>query len=111
MNSSGNMTRSAPCPAAVCARAAHLLGIAGDVADGRIELRERDGEAVGGTGVHDNDVASGGSGARRECGQISPSPSASASSQVKPAIASATPTAAEPMSLIRPMSGCCAGVT
>ena len=35
------------------ARAAHLVGIAGDVADGRIELRQRDIQAVGGTGVHE----------------------------------------------------------
>jgi hypothetical protein len=34
------------------ARAAHLLGIAGDIADSRVELRKRDGEAVGGTSVH-----------------------------------------------------------
>ena len=87
MNSSGKMTRSAPCRGRGRARAAHLFGVAGDVADGRIELRERDGEAVGGAGVHDMDVA------RRvappQCGQISPSHSANASSQVKPAIASA----------------------
>ena len=37
------------------APAAYFLGVAGDVADGRIELRERDGEAVG-RGVHDTDL-------------------------------------------------------
>ena len=36
----------------LCARAAHLVGVAGDVADGRIELRQGDREAVGGSGVH-----------------------------------------------------------
>ncbi len=40
--------RSAPCPAAVARALTHLLGVAGDVANGWIELRERDGEAVGG---------------------------------------------------------------
>ena len=91
------------------ARAAHFLGIAGDVADSRIELRERDGEAVGGAGVHGTDVAM--PSRSPQHGQIKPTHWASASSQVKPAIASATPTAAELMSLIRPMSGWCAGVT
>jgi hypothetical protein len=36
---------------------AHFLGIAGNIADGRIELRKGDGETVGGTGVHGMDVA------------------------------------------------------
>ncbi len=39
------------------ARLAHFLRVAGDIADSRIELRERDGEAVGGTGVHEQDLA------------------------------------------------------
>src|SRR5581483_2355731 len=44
------------------ARAARLLGIAVDIADDRIELRERDrerrgGAVVGSTGVHDGGVA------------------------------------------------------
>jgi hypothetical protein len=38
-------------------RPAHLFGIAGHIADGRIELRERDRETVGGAGVHSKDVA------------------------------------------------------
>ena len=41
------------------ASAAHLFGVAGDVADGGIELGERDGEAVGGTGVHGPDLTGG----------------------------------------------------
>src|SRR5581483_2032331 len=31
---------------------AGFLRIAGDIANGRVELRDRDGEPVGGTGVH-----------------------------------------------------------
>ncbi len=39
------------------ARTPHLLGIAGDVADSRIELRDRDREPIGRTPVHTNDLA------------------------------------------------------
>ena len=35
------------------ARAAHFLGIAGDIADSRVELRDRDRELIGRAGVHD----------------------------------------------------------
>ncbi len=39
------------------AGAANLVGIAGNVADGRVELRQRDLQAIGGTSVHGNDLA------------------------------------------------------
>ena len=52
MNSSGKRHEVGAVARGLGARAARLVGIAGDVADGRIELRDRDRQAVGGTGVH-----------------------------------------------------------
>ena len=46
------------------ARAAHFLGIAGDIADGAIELRDGDRELIGGATVHGN-TSSACSGARQ----------------------------------------------
>src|SRR5262249_55074045 len=83
------------------ARAARLVGVAGDVADDRIELSDRDGQTVGGPRIHGLGLA------RRararqsppSAAQISPNRSASANSQAMPAMSSARPTAAEPMPL------------
>jgi hypothetical protein len=38
---------------------AGLAGISGHIADGRIELRDRDRQAVGGTGIHERGLAVG----------------------------------------------------
>src|SRR4029077_708660 len=94
-------------------RAARLVGIAGDVADGRIELSDRDRQTVGGPRIHGLGLA------RRtrarqlplRSDQISPNRSASANSQAIPAMSSARPTAAEPMSLTRPIWGSTARLT
>src|SRR5262249_37515513 len=94
-------------------RAARLVGVAGDVADDRIELSDRDGQTVGGPRIHDLGLA------RRararqsppRAAQISPNRSASANSQAMPAMSSARPTAAEPMSLTRPIWGSIARLT
>ena len=52
MNSSEKAMISAPSRAAVGARLAGALQVAGNVADGRVELRHGNGETVGGTFVH-----------------------------------------------------------
>src|SRR5262249_22433486 len=95
------------------ARAARRVGVAGDVPDDRIELSDRDGQTVGGPRIHDLGLA------RRarapqsppSAAQISPNRSASANSQAMPAMSSARPTAAEPMSLTRPIWGSIARLT
>src|SRR5262249_50368286 len=95
------------------ARAARLVGIAGDVAQGRIELSDRDRQTVGGPRIHGLGLA------RRtrarqlplRSDQISPNRSASANSHAIPAMSSARPTAAEPMSLTRPIWGSTARLT
>ena len=74
------------------ARGTHLRGIALDVAHGRIELGERDREYVETFGH-----------GRRTPLQRNPNRSMMAMIQNAPAISSATPTAAEPMSLTRPI--------
>ena len=51
MNNSGNTIEVGAVGGRLGARAAHLLGIAGNVADNRIELGDGDREPVG-TGVH-----------------------------------------------------------
>ena len=85
------------------ARAAHFLGVAGDVADGRIELRERDVQAVGGPGVHDVDLRV--PACRRNASQqAQPLGERQQPDQRRPA-AAIRPTAADPMSLMRPMAG------
>ena len=92
MNSSGKRHEVGAVRRGLGARAARLVGIAGDVADGRIELRERDREAVGGTGVH-GDRSSASDGRRQSPpmqAQMSPMRSASASSQISPARSAAT---------------------
>ena len=53
MNSSGNATRSAPSRAASARARARLVGIAGDVADGRIDLGNGNRQAVGRTCIHE----------------------------------------------------------
>src|SRR5262249_31160921 len=88
-------------------RAARLVGVASDVADGRIELSDRNGQTVGGPRGHGLGLARRAS-ARQSpprAAQISPNRSASANSQAIPAMRSARPTAAEPISLTRPIWG------
>ena len=57
MNSSGKRHDVGAHRRRLIAGAAHLVGVAGDVADGRIELRQGDLQAIGGSGVHADDLA------------------------------------------------------
>ena len=103
MNSSGKATRSAPSRAASARARARLVGVAGDVADGRIELRDRDREAVGRAGVHGLDVAwrrarfanAGMRGNRRAAARHMPGPAARASAE-EPAASARRCSSAQP---------------
>ena len=83
-------------------RAACLVGIAGNVADDGIELADCDSQPVAGPRIHNLGLARRALGRQspHSGGQISPKRSASASSQAAAAMRSASPTAAEPISLI-----------
>src|SRR6202000_3462625 len=81
------------------ARRAHFRGVALDVARGRIELGQSDGKLIGAFG-HQRIVP------RMRLNfnwrsQMTPMRSAIENSQKTPAVTSATPTAADPMSLTR----------
>src|SRR5262249_55136283 len=93
--------------------ATRLIGVAGDITDGRIELSDGDRQTVGGPRIHGVGLARRAR-ARQSAhsgDQISPNRSARASSQATAAMSSARPTAAEPMSLTRPIWGSTARLT
>ena len=105
--------------AALRARGAGLGGVAGDVAHRRVQLGQRDRKLIGSFGhgasliliMSKSNIAcvprtSPDAGQTDNCMlQSAPMRSAMANSQNSPAITSATPTAAEPMSLTRPICG------
>ena len=82
-----------------------MLGVAGDVADRRIELRHSDLQAIGGPGghVHRSSVD-------RDHQQSKPL-CKSAQASTSPHSSSDKPTAADAMSLMRPMASWWCGVT
>jgi len=84
-------------------RGARLGGIAGDIAHRRVQLGQRDRKLEGGF-AHRTMVPW----ARANCNcmlQIAPMRSAMENNQNRPAMTTATPTAAEPISLTRPICG------
>ena len=104
MNNSGQHHQIGAVGPRPSARGARLGGVARDVAHRRIQLGQRDRELGGGFG-HGSDRALR---MRANCNcmlQITPMRSAMANSQNSPAMTSATPTAAEPISLTRPICG------